>query len=498
MIKEKIIMKVYNISLLLISLLLLFGSCSDYEEINQNPNEPIEVSADVLLPNAIRESVNTAVDASFLVGNNAAQLTAKTLRLEVDAYNWNAFPKYWEGWYESLTDLKSIENLAIESNNDQLLGVVLVLRSWIFENLTNAYGNIPYFEATAGASDNFTPAYDDQQEIYNDLLEELEKANGLLQSTGSIDGDILLGGDALQWQKFANSLRLRLLMYQSNQVDVSSAFASIVQNQPILSSNSDNVQLEYTGSFPNEFPLIPLKIGDADAVAIADASLRVMMEHNDPRLHRYTRPNNDDFTNITDFGGAINGQGEACSKDNASRLGLAYYNYPNLAKAADFGLSNADGIIMQYSEIEFLLAEATAKGWIDHGAEMHYRNGIEASLDYYQVNYATFGYDDFNDFYNNSGIALESTTDIWKQKWLSLFFTGLEPYFELRRWYTESGDSFDGIPFVNASCGNVNGDRLPLKFLYPGEEQSLNAENYENAINAIGGNDQNIAMWIVQ
>jgi hypothetical protein len=487
-----------NIYTILAALLFALSGCSEFEEMNINPNEPTQVSADVLLPNAIRESVNTAVDASFLVGNNAAQLTAKTLRTEVDAYNWNAFPSYWEGWYESLVDLRSIESIALDNANEQMQGVVITLRSWVFANLTNAYGNVPYFEATKGNESNFTPVYDDQEAIYMDLLSELDRANTLLQGSGTIDGDILLDGDALAWQKFANSLRLRLLMYASNSMDVSAEFSSIVNNQPILENNSDNVELVYTGSFPNEFPLIPLKIGDADAVAIAKASVDVMLENSDPRLNRYTRPNSDDFTDVTDYIGAVNGPGSECLKDGASRLGLQYYNYPSLKKASEFGLANANGVIMQYAEVAFLRAEAIEKGWISGNSETEYKNGIQASLEYHAVEYSPFGFNDFEDYYTNSGVAYSTKTDIWQQKWLALFFNGLEPYFELRRWYNEGGNSFDGIPFIDATCGNINGDRLPLRFLYPGEEQSLNASNYQAAINEIGGNDQNISMWILE
>lgn len=481
-------------------LLLAAWSCDSFEEFNANPNEPTQVSTAVLLPNAIRDGVNTSVDASFLLGNNIAQLTAKTLRLEVDSYNWNAFPKYWEGWYESLTDLQSIEDIAREDGNEQMQGVAKVLRSWIFSSLTNAYGNIPYTEATMGFEDNFTPVYDEQQAIYNNLLSELAEANRLLAGQGRIDGDILLAGDPLKWTKFANSLRLRLLMYASkNMADAPNQFAAIFNNEPILESVADDVALMYTGNFPNEFPLIPLKIGDIDAVAIGKAALDVMLENNDPRLHRYTRPNSDDFSSTTDFIGAINGQGTACVKDGASRLGLAYYNYPSLLKAADFGLPNAPGIIMTYGEIELLLAEAAAKGWIDTDVETHYKAGIEGSMLLNQVAYSTFGYTDFEDYYNNSGVAYSEPTDIWEQKWLALFFHGLEPYFELRRWYVESDYSFAGIPFLDAACDNLNGDNLPMRFLYPGEEQSLNASNYQSAIQAMGGaNNQNAMMWIVE
>ena len=478
------------------------GACSQFEEFNQNPNEPTTVSADVLLPAAIRKSVNTSVDASFLVGNNAAQLTAKTLRLEVDAYNWNAFPTYWEGWYESLTDVISLENIAVESGNGALEATAITLKSWIFANLTNAYGDIPYNEAIQGATDNFTPAYDDQQAIYMDLLSELERADQLLAAgDGSIDGDILLGGDKDKWRKFANSLRLRLLMYANGQIsDAGSQFASIVDEGNILSSNNDNVVLTYTGSFPNEFPLVPLKQGDFDAVALGKAASDVMESYSDPRLLRFARPNNEDFSNNPTFIGALNGQGEDCSKDGASRLGVQYYNYPDLTTAASLNLPMAEGVVMTFSEVEFLLAEAAAKGWINDDVETHYRNGIQASMQYHMVDYAAFGYTGgFNEFYSTSGVAYSVVTDIWEQKWLALFFHGLEPYFEVRRWYVESGNSFDGIPFLNATCGNLNSDNLPLRFLYPGEEQSLNASNYSNAIDKLGGsNNQNAQMWLVQ
>lgn len=482
--------------------LLSLTACESFEDFNTNPNEPTEVSADVLLPNAVRDAVNTTVDASFLVGNNAAQLTAKTLRLEVDAYNWSAFPTYWEGWYESLTDIASVERIALEEGNEQLEGVAITLRSWVFQNITNAYGDVPYFQATQAISDNFTPTYDNQQVIYEDLLDELDRANSLLQGSGSITGDILLDGEAMNWRKFTNSLRLRLLLTAGDKIaGGADLFKDIVENEPILESNADNVALTYTGSFPNEFPLVPLKIGDFDAVAIADASVDVMEAYNDPRLNRFARPNSDDFNADFDeeaFIGAVNGQGESCTKAGASRLGVQYYNYPNLTQASELGLPMAEGIILTYPELQFTLAEAVTKGWIEGDVESYYTEGIRASMEYNQVELSPFGYADFMDFYENSGVAYSAVTDIWEQKWLALFFHGMEPYFEVRRWYHEGGDSFDNIPFLSASCGNLNNNQLPLKFLYPGEEQSLNAINYDEVINRIGGsNDQNARMWLV-
>ncbi len=481
---------------------ILLTSCEKFDEFNENPNEPTTVSPDVLFISGIRQSVNTSVNESFLLGNNAAKLTAKTLRTEIDAYNWNAFPTVWEGFYESLTDLYAVEDIAIETGNQQLEGAAVVMQSWVFSVLTNAYGDIPYFETIRGIEDNFTPVYDPQPEIYADLLAELERASNLLApgSEGQITGDIIFNGDASKWRKLANSLRLRLIMLANNQLDnPGAAFASIVEEGNIIESNDDNATLTYLSSFPNQFPLIPLKTGDFDAVAISSTTLELFRQYDDPRLFRYARPSNDLYTEEAEFNGADNGNiSEDCNKVG-SRLGAAYYVDGAQTTATQLGIDIAKGIIITYAEVEFLLAEAAAKGWISDDVEMHYRDGIAASMEYHQVSLDPTKWSSFDDFYNNSGVAYEEVTDIWEQKWVALFFHGLQPYFEVRRWYFESGMSWDGIPFLDPPCSNVNNDELPLRFLYPGEEQSLNATNYDEAVERLGGsNSQNAAIWLVQ
>lgn len=486
--------------ILAFSLLTLSVSCEKFEEMNENPNEPAEVSTNVLLPSAIRQSVNTHVTESFLLGNNIAQLTAKTLRTEVDDYRWNAFPTVWEGFYKSLTDIVVIERKAVEDGNEVLEGAIIVLKSWIFSNLTNSYGDIPYTSAINGFDSEFTPEYDLQEDIYADLLDELSRANTLLASGNGVigSGDILLGGDANHWIRFCNSLRLRLLMTANNQIpDAGTQFAQIVAEEDIITSNNENVILDYLTGFPNQFPTLPLKTGDFDAVALSSTLLGVMDENKDPRLSRYARPDNDDYSNPT-FTGADNGVGESCAT-SGSRLGAQFFDDPNQTSATELGLEDPNGMIITYAEVAFLLAEAADKGWIDDAVEPHYQNGIKASMDYYRVNYQAFGWADFDDFYNQASLAYTNRQDIWEQKWQALYFNGLEPYFELRRWYFESGMSFDGIPFMNAACENNNNNELPLRFLYPGEEQSLNEAAYQKAIERLdGGNNFNARIWLVE
>lgn len=497
-------MNIKSFSIIAFLLLLSFTSCDQFVEMNTNPNEPTVVSNDVLFTSSIRQSMTSMSIESFLLANNIAQLTSKTLRVEVDSYNWSAFPTVWESLYESLTDVEVVEDNANAAGNPAMEGAAIVLKSWIYSILTNTYGDIPYSEAVQGATNaNYTPAYDAQADIYTSLLSELARAETLLGSgDGAITGDIMLNNDAAMWRKLANSLRLRLLMTASNKIaDAGTQFAAIVASGNYITSNAENATLTYLESEPNKHPVVPLKQGDFDDVGLSKASMNVMLANQDPRLMRYARPDNEDFTagGATSFTGADAGdQSGGCTKA-ASRVGVQYYDYPGLTTATSLGLPRAEGILMTYAEVEFLLAEAAAKGWISNDVETHYRNGVQASMDQYMVDYAPFGWADFSDFYDNSGVAYSTVTDIWEQKWLALFFTGMEPYFEVRRWYYESGMSWDGIPFLDAPCSDVNNGQLPLRFLYPGEEQSLNAANYQSAVANLGGsNDKNAAMWLMQ
>ena len=480
---------------------LTFQSCEKLSTINENPNEPSSVDAGVLFTEGVRSSVNTSVNQSYLLGNVASQVAAKTLRAEVGEYSWNAFPNTWNQNYLSLGNLMEAERVAKDAGNNQMEGAAKVMKSWVFATLTLAYGDIPYSEAVSGSTDaNWFPSYDSQEDIItgtNGLLDELAMAVQLLNNGGSVDGDILFNGDASKWIKLANAMQLRLLMYISEKQDVSSQFAAIVANETLMASNADNAALTFTGSFPNEYTLVPLKQGDFDAVAISTNALHQLDTTDDPRKYVYARPYNagDIFSTpgtTPIYQGAENGS-ESCNKDG-SRLGYAYYNYPGHQQAGTM----AEGIIMTYAEQQFLLAEAAHNGWITDDAATLHSSAVAASMDYYNADWSMTAWSDFNDFITNSGEGYDgSITSIRRQKWLAMFFTGLDNYFELRRWYTQEEGNWADLPFVSAPCSNTNGDELPMRFIYPGNEASLNPENLQNAIDVLGSNSQNAKMWVV-
>src|SRR6185436_17260952 len=123
-----------------------------------------------------------------------------------------------------------------------------ISKVWLFSNLTDTYGDIPYFHALEGDQQNVVPVFDRQKNIYLDLFNQLEAANTLLAKGDAIvaSSDPVYKGDVAKWRKFANSLYLRLLLRISGKTEVQqqciSKIKQIVENPaqyPIFQSNAD-------------------------------------------------------------------------------------------------------------------------------------------------------------------------------------------------------------------------------------------------------------------
>ncbi len=477
------------------------NSCTeDIETLRENPNQPANAALSNILPSIIKNTANITVEQSFLVGNNAAQLTAKSHVLEVDVYSWRGFST-WNSIYNVLRDVNVLEQQAIFEENKAFEAVAVIWRCYLFSILTDMYGDIPYSEALQGQSAaNFRPKYDTQEEIYTGekgLLKELGRANDILNGNRpNIDGDILFDNDLNKWQRFCNSLRLRLLVRISKQKNVTVELTDLLTNtNQLMQSNTDNAVLKYQGAVANNNPIRQLKSGDFDAVRIGENLVRTFNLTSDPRLGVYARQT--DGT-INDLNNAVylGWQNGNCDTDG-NRLGLIYYDYPTHPTSE----KKADGIFMTYSEVKFLQAEIVQRGLVLTGssAETLYNEGIEAALDYYDVDERTFGWNSRADFINSANIKYDQNLNtIWKQKWISLYFSGLEGYIEVRRWLDYHNGDWTQLSFLSAPCGNQNGDQLPARFVYPASEGTLNSDQFNIATSRMGGNTQNTKMWLIK
>lgn len=477
----------------LLTIVFAAACTEDFEEINTNRNSPTTTQPNLILPGVQRDIMNSLVDETWSIGNTVIQHTAKNQFVNEDRYLWGERNTIWNAVYDNMRDVNNILLLAEEDNLPNYKGVALILKSWLFSLVTDAYGDVPYSEALSGKEGVFFPKYDTQESIYAGILSDLEEANQLLNGAFNISGDLIYDGNVENWRKLANSLRIRYLMRISGRRDVSAELSTIVNNPdqyPIFTSNDDHAVYTYLAESPDQFPLFTYRIGSFNEFRASKTLTDRLKATNDPRLFIFVRPTpateatpstaDDQYVGIPNGMADVEALTYNGGPEFQSRIGPLYFEQAN----TPLGLQVAKGVIMTYAELQFLLAEAAQKSLIGGDAETYYMNGINASFDFYGIT-PDAGY------FTQPDVAYTGTQDdllekIGTQKWISLFFQGMEAWFEWRR---------TGYPVLAPAVDNQNNNIIPVRFIYPIIEQSLNSDNRAEAVSRQGEDDLNSRVW---
>jgi hypothetical protein len=507
-------MKLLNIITIVLVAGLLSACTRDFSDVNTDKNNPTEVGPDLLLSGVIRNMMNRQVNSAWGIGNIVVQQHAKIQFVNEDRYLWGEQNSVWDDVYGNY---RNVQNIFTSINNDSTsayYGVSLILKSWMFAQATDAYGDIPYTEAGKAKLEGvYQPVYDKQEDIYNGILADLEKANKLLTtSSTTLNGDILYGGGAsaiIQWRKLANSLRIRYLLRMSAKKDVSAAMQSILTNaaiNPVFESNTDNAELVYEDAAPNQWPLYGARVGSFDEFRVSKTLTDRLTTLGDPRLKVFGRPSQksvDAGTPVIE--GIPNGLSDVDALAyNGGVRGVSRVGYTfaclvcNDQNQAAPDPAAARGLLMTYAELQFSLAEAREKGLITTGdAATYYNNGITANFAYWKsIVPAAYGIDvtmpaayltQATVVY--SGTPAEKLAKIALQKWVAYYFNGLEAWFDWRR---------TGMPEILPLSSNLNGGKVPVRFIYPLSEQSLNGVNRAAAVARQGADNLNTKPWIIQ
>ena len=497
-------MKTRYITSLLIVFVLSFvvsGCDENFEEINTNPNQPEKISnPGLLLPQIIRGSMRDSYNGAWNRGNIVADYMANQF---VSAFDWSpsdASSYFLWSYYGQMRNVQAVYDLAIQNNLKNYQGVSLILKSFLFQAMTDIYGDIPYSEAIQAKNGNINfPKYDSQESIYKGILKDLALANELLSTSNeAISGDIMYYGDILKWKKFANSLRLRCLLRISDRVDPSAEMTLIVSDPityPLFAGNGDQAALQYLNEFGNEFPRYRGSYGESASQNLVN----ILQGLGDPRLFVFAQPTVATSGSANpQYVGVPNGIADESifngGPDNQSLPGLLW---APLNSSPQYASPTAvQTMWMTYGELQLILAEAAEMGYITGDAEAYYLNGVRSQFDYYASripeNYVfpkpanvmpAAGY------FTQSAVAYTGTHEeklnkIWLQKWLSLFNCGFEGWSEWRR---------TGVPQITPGPNSLG--YVPVRFLYPLTEQSSNNENYKNAVAIQGPDNTQTRVW---
>lgn len=507
--KRKII---YYFAAILTLVVFFSSSCTNkFEEINKNPNAPgiAQAAPDMLLTGSI-ESMTSRVHEIFLgheMGSCWVQHIAKVQYPDEDQYipRMTVINNTWTSFYASSGyDVQTLYNIAVSTKNDSYKAVALILKTYIVSVLTDEFGAVPYTEAFLGSDATtpiLSPVYDTQESIYVAMLKNLTEANTLLaSSTATIAGDILYKNDLTKWRKFANSLKLRLLMRRSDRVAPSADITAIVKDPatyPIFDSNADNAALIYLGSAPNNNPINENR-KTRDDHRVSKTIIDVMWTDNpnmDYRIAVYAMlpsaatwwdglPNGMTSTN------AANYKGNGLTK--TSKIGTY------------FSAATAPGMLMSYAEVQFILAEAAQRGFLTGAKTVkeYYTAGVTGSYYQYSADIvaankaiaalgipAAWKIDDFvTDYLATYGLwnPNNALKQIAIEKWLAMFDQGLQAAFEWRR---------TGFPVLVPAIAGQNGGKIPVRAYYPSDESGRNPTNLKAAIALQGPDDLNTKVW---
>lgn len=484
----KILKKLSYLGIVLPMLALSTSCTKDFVEINTNPNASTAASPQSLLAPALVSTINSNLDRCFRINNEFMQVTV-TLVDSREFQRYEVRPSesepLWRNWYLQLTNFRDIYETAEhgqQAGYQTFQGISLILDTWVSSLITDMFGDVPYFESNLGKYGNTTPKFDAQRDIYEDLFRKLDSANVLLSANVNLPSDLastdpIYGGVANKWRRFGNSLYLRLLMRVAHKSDIDavSKITQIVSNPstyPLMASNDDSAVLYFTGSLPYVTQFYNARDYDFNGdKGYSQFFINSLLDLKDPRLPVWATEASLGF-----YSGMQSGYPKGSVPDRQSTLQLALKTEPRL------------GNIMNYAELQFILAEAAIKGYITGNADTYYRNGVNASIAFWDKTIT-------NDYFNNPAVNLLETDDqtdqlkkVYLQRYFSMLFTDFQQWYEYRRT--------NGMLDLYKGPGLLNGGNMPIRLNYPLIVQSLNRANYEDAVARLGGKDDiNGKMW---
>jgi hypothetical protein len=478
--------------------LLSVGCKKDFLNVNSNPNQVTDdnVTAELIFPQAenavgVREASGDFGFAyhwiGYLASNGSFAPVQNELTYNIDFTFGNGL---FVNHYSVLFDLHQAEVKALASGDTALAGASIILEAKLFQELVDLYGDIPYSQAFQ-SSKYPTPAYDKSQDIYSALQLRLDTAISYMEGTPAkafATVDIIASGNTALWISFANTLKLRLLIRQSEipGFSPSAEITKILNKGGVLGSGqSISVNPGYTNDVNKQNPFYSGN-GWTPSGAVINTStnanayiINILTTNNDPRIKRFWYPVG--FSGNS-FVGAIFGEALANvpTGPNLSSFGPALVGTINASNVGDGSGAAENQWIYPSFESMFLYAEAVARGWIPNNtnASAAYAAAVTESFTWLGVpnaDSAAAAYMAANvsaNYANAGPTPLSKAKFIAYQKYIAMTcIDPLEAYSDLRRLNMLTDNSY-----ISVDPGKLS-PTLPVRLLYPQSEYTSNSVN---------------------
>lgn len=474
-------MKTIKYIAVLSGLVLFAGACTHkFNEYNDDPNRlPLwSISPAGLMEETIFKGAEGYMTRFYSLSGELIQFSATgTGSTAVHRYviSGSTVNGTWDHSATWAVNSDHMYKLALKQEDKNFQAIGLTLRALFMSNLTDIFGDIPFSEAFSlldpETEDITKMTFDEQKDVYTQLLADLETANSLYDIATPMEQpakDLLYKGDIAKWRKFTNSLYLRLLMRLSNrnaEMKVSVKIAEIFDNPskyPVFETLADGAILEYTGITPLINTYGNSTVASWNGRSASKYIVTLLDECSDPRLGLYYKQSGQEWNGIESGMPSQDIDGSNLSRYNQSVLGQLTSPYS----------------FMRYDEVLFIKAEAAYHGWIPGGQNLVkeiYNEAINQSVRYWDWV--------AGDFYTNLDVVIErflgrvaydgEYETLMTQKYVALFWCGFEAWHEYRR--TE-------LPKLKVGTDTQNNGILPRRLEYPLNTSETNRANYEKVI----------------
>lgn len=469
---------------------LLFVGCSkDWFDVNNDPNNPTDVPAELALTAGIVEVGNITGGYYNLVGGMWSQYwtqsNAANQYKEIDGYNINSsdgsLQMAWRELYAgALNDLRFAKTKAETEEQWDVYLMATVMQAYAYQALADFHDEIPFMNALKGAEGDFAPAYDKGIDVYAGLITMIDEALSKdLPASTSLSNpaqDVVFGGNVSKWVAFANALKIKIYMrqmYANASVAESGIKAIVSSGAPILMEDAAlDIFVDEKFKDNPTYSSNVRNLNVATNLRFSATLYKYLQNNNDPRLAALN-------------GGAPNGT-------DGNPLPQGGFNYISTVidptSVSVFKLSPTTPVyFFTKAECNFLMAEAAAKGWANGSDKAYYDAGVDAAFAMYNESASPFIADGAVYAYPVSGSFEEKQEAIIMQKWVSMAgIQGMEAFFETNRTgypkvSTVPSGTTDGLNAnyeggaLTYSLGGTTGGAFPKRILIPASERTSNS-----------------------
>ena len=465
----------------LLAVLLVTGCTKNFEKINTDPDALNDVPPQNMLVNVMRnagDQFGGDVDGYGTFAGYIVKIQYPDNLSGLIPTN-NTYGNRWAACYYNITQMKDL----LKKTDDKAEGykntraIARIWNNYMWSYLLDGWGDIPYSEAFKGRPEDgsvLKAKYDKQEDVFPAVLADLKSiADELAAGIGTDDVgnyDVIYGQansgspdvktQMLRWQKFCNSLRLRMAIRISSVAPAlaKSTIEEIAGNKtkyPIIETNAESCQMFFPGTLPYMEPWYESGIYGKriNNWGMFDIFINHLTETNDPRIESIAQKNN-----AGKYVGFVNGSLTNPSPSTSiSWIGLHYINNP--AGAVPF---------YKACETYYMLAEAALLGYnVGITAQTAYETAVRLSMEDNEVAESAA-----NAYLAGAG-KFDGTKDrIYWDMWVALF----KENFEAWSLYRRTGITSTNYPSKIQNSATPHTDQ-PFRLPYPNNEYLYNKDN---------------------